>query len=84
MERWNPDLLSKTRKVENIPTVYEYLDNLPDSIKNGKAPLLVDCLNCEHGCNGGTLTNLKDKPVDEIEYWIEKEISKCRNFTGIK
>lgn len=32
---------------------------------------MVDCLNCELGCNGGTGT-LRDKTQDEIESAIEK------------
>ena len=35
-------------------------------------PLLVDCLNCELGCNGGTGTGLSKAHADELEYPIRK------------
>ena len=64
-ERWIPEIRYKTRKIEGVHTIYDYLDNLPKMILERKSPLLVDCLNCEKGCNGGPLTLAKDKPVDE-------------------
>ena len=41
-------------------------------IKEHKAPLLVDCLNCEKGCNCGPGTNNGDKAIDEVEYLVEQ------------
>lgn len=69
-ERWHPDIRNKTRKIEGVHTIYDYLETLPRMIREKKSPLLVDCLNCEKGCNGGPLTLAKDKPIDEIEYLI--------------
>ncbi len=69
-ERWLPEIRSKTRKIEGVHTIYDYLETLPRMILEKKSPLLIDCLNCEKGCNGGSLTLAKDKPVDEIEYLI--------------
>ena len=34
--------------------------------------MLIDCLNCEMGCNGGTGTTCVHDPQDEIEWSIEK------------
>lgn len=70
-QREVPGIEESTRKIEG-QIVYGYLDELNDMIKAGKAPLLVDCLNCEKGCNGGTGTLSKEKPVDEIEYAVER------------
>ena len=42
-------------------------------------PLLVDCLNCEQGCNGGTGT-LRDKSADELEYAIETRNKKMQKL----
>ena len=74
MERWHPDISTKTRKAEGTPLIYEYLKKLPGVIEHdkGMAPLLVDCLSCDLGCNAGPLTLVTDKSPDEIEYWIEK------------
>ena len=79
-ERWIPEIRNKTRKIEGIHTIYDYLDNLPRMILERKSPLLVDCLNCEKGCNGGPLTLAKDKPVDEIEYYISKRNEDMRQY----
>jgi len=70
--RENPDIFSITRKIEGPNLIYRYLDELPDMLISGKTPVLVDCLNCELGCNGGTGTNLKWSPIDEIEFYVEK------------
>ena len=75
-EREVPGISEKTRKIEGKETIYEYLDNLPENIKNGFTPLLIDCLNCEKGCNGGPGTLNKEKSMDEIEYHIEQRKNK--------
>ena len=50
----------------------EIRDDLPEMIRRGMNPLVVDCLNCESGCNGGTGTTCRHKPVDELEFYVEK------------
>jgi iron only hydrogenase large subunit-like protein len=71
-QREVPGIELKTRKIEGPDHVYHYIDSLHSVIKQGKAPLLIDCLNCSMGCNGGPGTlNLKKNP-DEIEHLIEK------------
>jgi len=67
-----PGVEEKTRKIEGRHTVYHYLDQFMASVNNGTAPLLVDCLSCEMGCNGGPGTLNVGKSVDEIESLIEK------------
>lgn len=67
-----PGLADSTRKIEGVPTIYHYLKKLPDTIAKGTAPLLVDCLNCEMGCNGGPGTLNQKKSPDEIEALIEQ------------
>jgi iron only hydrogenase large subunit-like protein len=68
--RWNGDLSTKIRKIEGVHTVFPYLRHLKENIDRGSAPLLVDCLNCEHGCNGGTGTNHRETSVDYLEHQI--------------
>ncbi len=70
-ERENPSIINITRKIEGPATIYHYLSNLINDIKNGNAPLLIDCLNCEQGCNGGTGTS-RAKTTDEAETLVEK------------
>ncbi|MGM5481285.1 MAG: [Fe-Fe] hydrogenase large subunit C-terminal domain-containing protein [Nanobdellota archaeon] len=71
-ERDVPGITESTRKIEGRENIYPYLDKLPDMIKQGKAPLLIDCLNCALGCNGGTGTSCKDKSPDEVESLVEE------------
>ncbi len=70
-ERWNPALRDSIRKIEGPHVVYDYLKSLPKMIRAGKAPLIVDCLNCDLGCNGGAGTHNQDKSPDEVEGLIE-------------
>ena len=68
-----PGIENKTKKIEGAG-VYRYLKNLPNSIKAGTNALLVDCLNCEFGCNGGPGTKRLHASdcQDELEYLIEQ------------
>lgn len=87
-QREVPEIGENTRKIEGNPSIYHYLSNLYPMIQQGKAPLLIDCLNCEHGCNGGPGTLNIDKSADEIEFLIEKrkeqaiQSYKKKNFLG--
>lgn len=55
------------RQVEG-PHAYEYLHEYAERVNRGKnVPLLVDILNCQHGCNIGTGT-CKDLQIDDIDY----------------
>src|SRR6056297_996928 len=51
--RENPDAAHLTRKIEGPEIIYDYLKKLPSMIEKDYAPLVIDCLNCEMGCNGG-------------------------------
>ncbi|HUX50244.1 MAG TPA: [Fe-Fe] hydrogenase large subunit C-terminal domain-containing protein [Spirochaetia bacterium] len=82
VERVNPELLRATRKIEGAPAVYEYLAEMGEVVKNRMNPLLVDCLNCEKGCNGGPGTMMADHPVDEMEYYIEQRRSEAQLAHG--
>ncbi|MDC7224292.1 MAG: methyl-accepting chemotaxis protein [Spirochaetales bacterium] len=72
LERENPAAARRTRKIEGPDLVYPYLNGLPQSLKDGVNPLLVDCLNCEKGCNGGTGTRNRELSMDRLEYAIEQ------------
>ncbi|NLE28848.1 MAG: 4Fe-4S binding protein [Phycisphaerae bacterium] len=80
-ERWNSDVRSITRKIEGREIIYDYFKKLPEMIANGLAPVLIDCLNCENGCNGGSATPSREKSADELESLVEKrKESMCRNY----
>lgn len=71
-ERDLPGISEKTRKIEGTEVIYHYLARLPKMLERGMNPLLVDCLSCEIGCNGGPGTLNRDKSPDETEYYIEQ------------
>lgn len=71
-DRWAHGIRSKIRKVEGPHTIYEYLDHLGKDIEGLKAPLIIDCLNCEKGCNGGTGTDCQEFSTDELESIISR------------
>ncbi|MGM0508473.1 MAG: [Fe-Fe] hydrogenase large subunit C-terminal domain-containing protein [Fusobacteriota bacterium] len=70
-ERELPGIINQTRKIEGVDHIYDYLETLPEMINKGYSPLLVDCLNCSMGCNGGPGTLNQNKSIDELEYHIE-------------
>ncbi len=67
------------RKIEG-PSVYHYLDHLDDSRKKGINPLLIDCLNCELGCNGGPGTTGQAESQDELESRVERRSKQLREM----
>lgn len=72
-ERFVPGISSKTRKIEGQPAVFEYLSGLDRLLSSGGKPFyqLVDCLNCEKGCNRGGGTTNNNLPLDELEALVE-------------
>ncbi len=74
--RYVPEISKITRKIEGFPNVYLYLDNLAKDIKAGKTPAykLIDCLNCEKGCNCGAGTVNQKMPLDELEGFVERRM----------
>ena len=74
-----PGIGSRTRKIEGLG-VYHYLDLLNSSVKSGTNPLLVDCLNCELGCNSGSGTKHIHASRDDMEYYIEKRSAAAKEM----
>ena len=72
-ERFVPGISAQTRKIEGQPAVFEYLSGLNRSLSSGGKPYyrLVDCLNCEKGCNRGGGTTNNRMPLDELERLVE-------------
>jgi methyl-accepting chemotaxis protein/Pyruvate/2-oxoacid:ferredoxin oxidoreductase delta subunit len=73
-ERFMPGIRRNTRKIEGTHAVYPYLTGLSKMLdKHGvELPLLVDCLNCELGCNGGPGTGNNHKDFEELESPVRK------------
>ncbi|MDR2468416.1 MAG: hypothetical protein LBD22_05595 [Spirochaetaceae bacterium] len=69
-----PHLAHKIRKIEGEHTVYKYLADIPQMLLEHTAPLLVDCLSCAAGCNGGIGTGNYNTPIDRLESKVEKRM----------
>jgi len=74
-ERFMPGIRRNTRKIEGIPNIYPYLTEIAEELLHDpdvELPLLIDCLNCEKGCNGGPGTGNYAVPLDKLESPIRK------------
>ncbi|MCL1928382.1 MAG: methyl-accepting chemotaxis protein [Treponema sp.] len=73
-ERFVPGIRRNTRKIEGVETIYHYLRGISHLLDTPdiEFPLLIDCLNCEMGCNGGPGTGNIGKNLDELESPIRK------------
>jgi len=73
-ERFLPGIRRKTRKLEGVHSIYAYLIETANALNDPdiEFPLLIDCLNCEKGCNGGPGTGNSLLPVDKLESPIRK------------
>jgi len=73
VERFMPGFRRKTHKVEGVHTIYPYLEEISELLDTDvELSLLVDCLNCEKGCNGGPGTGNHEKPLAVLENPIRK------------
>lgn len=83
-ERFLPGVSNITRKIEGHPQVFDYLAHLSTSIKHGDSPVfqLVDCLNCDMGCNAGPATSNRGKHRDKVEGFIERRVKKQALLAG--
>ncbi|MDR2349764.1 MAG: methyl-accepting chemotaxis protein [Deltaproteobacteria bacterium] len=81
VERYIPDIVQHTRKIEGCGTVYEYLNKLPEALENGHAPLLIDALNCEAGCNGGPgVPGRMERSLDELHFLVTDRSRKLKSY----
>ncbi|MDR2659083.1 MAG: 4Fe-4S binding protein [Spirochaetaceae bacterium] len=69
-----PALSSKIRRIEGTFTVYKYLNDIPQMLEEGVAPLLIDCLSCSAGCNGGPGTGNFGHPVAMLENKVDARL----------
>ncbi|AEJ61955.1 methyl-accepting chemotaxis sensory transducer [Spirochaeta thermophila DSM 6578] len=72
LAREMPEVVSRTRKIEGPQVLYPYFKEIPQALERGSAPLLLDCLNCELGCNGGPGTRFQTGPRDVLEEAVRR------------
>jgi hypothetical protein len=83
-ERWDSAISNITRKIEGPTNIYPYFERLKEMIDKGVAPRLIDCLNCEAGCNGGTATGKAQEHLDTLEAAVERRNHEMQTFYGKK
>ncbi|SET06893.1 Putative Fe-S cluster [Natronincola peptidivorans] len=91
-KRFNVDLKPyDVTRVEGVETVYnEYFDELEKDIKRGETAVLIDILNCEHGCNKGPASACElshyqiDKLMNERQEEQKKKHQKTKGLLGKK
>ncbi|MDR0472755.1 MAG: methyl-accepting chemotaxis protein, partial [Treponema sp.] len=73
-ERFIPGIRRNTRKIEGVHSIYSYLQEVAELLNEPDVdfPLLIDCLNCDKGCNGGPGTGNGLLPVDKLETPIRR------------
>ncbi|WP_461255504.1 [Fe-Fe] hydrogenase large subunit C-terminal domain-containing protein [Treponema sp. R80B11-R83G3] len=80
-ERFVPGIRRKTLKTEGVHTIYPYLKEISEHLKDDiELPLLIDCLNCEKGCNGGPGTGNSKQPMAVIENPVRKRIARLEKY----
>jgi len=80
-ERFVPGLRRRTHKSEGVHTIYPYLEEMAELLdKDVEFSLLIDCLNCEKGCNGGPGTGNSNVPTVLLESPIRKRSKKLEEF----
>ena len=85
LERWISDLRNNTRRIEGQETVYGYLETLERVIasRESSLPILIDCLNCRHGCNRGPASALRDQAPDVSEAFLRQRYREQCESAGI-
>lgn len=88
LRRWRSDMTDdRARAIEGPRTVYKYLLGLSDAARRGLSPALVDCLNCERGCNGGPGAVDPEAHPDALETPVARRVeeleAKQRGERGI-
>jgi len=82
-ERFVPGIRRKTHKSEGVHAIYPYLEEMVELLDtNIELSLLVDCLNCEKGCNGGPGTGNSKVPTAILESPIRKRRHKLEEYHG--
>ncbi|WP_337985089.1 [Fe-Fe] hydrogenase large subunit C-terminal domain-containing protein [Dehalobacter sp. DCM] len=57
------------KQVEGTDIVYDYLTHYKNRVAESKpVPLVVDALNCTHGCNIGSASCISSKLIDDIDH----------------
>jgi len=80
-ERFVPGIGRRGRKVEGVHSIYPYLESIAKLLDtDAKLLLMIDCLNCEKGCNGGPGTGNSEEPLPILEHPIRSRRAKLEEY----
>jgi len=80
-ERFVPGIRRQAHKIEGASAIYPYLAEISELVNtNAELALLIDCLNCEKGCNGGPGTGNSKRPLVSLENPIRKRRLKLEEY----
>ncbi|MDR0456735.1 MAG: methyl-accepting chemotaxis protein [Treponema sp.] len=80
-ERFVPGIRRQTHKIEGVHTIYPYLEEIAELLDtDAELSLLIDCLNCEKGCNGGSGTGNAVKPQTVLDNPVRKRRTKLEEY----
>ena len=80
-ERFAPGIGRRAVKIEGVHVTYPYLEEVSKLLGSGIAlPPLVDCLNCDKGCNGGPGTGNIKVPMVVLENAIRARSDDLEEF----
>lgn len=80
-KRYNVPLKThQVRRVEGMSIYEEFFEELENEINKGDCDvIIVDILNCEHGCNKGTGVNQKEFTVNELLRFQNERLEEHKN-----
>jgi len=72
-ERFSPGIGRRAIRIEGVHVAYPYLEGVSKLMGTDiRLPQLVDCLNCDKGCNGGPGTGNSKVPMAVLENAIRE------------
>jgi iron only hydrogenase large subunit-like protein len=85
-ERFVPGIRRNTEKIEGVHSIYAYLIETAEALNDPdeELPLLIDCLNCEKGCNGGPGTGNSHLSINKLKKPIRKRSAKLEQRVAPK
>ena len=80
-ERFSPGIARHTLKIEGVHVTYPYLKEVAELLDTTiKLPQLIDCLNCEKGCNGGPGTGNNKVPMVVLDNPIRERSEQLEEY----
>ncbi|MCL2599668.1 MAG: ATP-binding protein [Treponema sp.] len=80
-ERFVPGIARRILRIEGVHAVYPYLREVSKLLDTDiRLPLMIDCLNCEKGCNGGPGTGNNKAPMVVLENPIRERSDRLEEY----